>query len=221
MQSLRRLALISRRDNSSNTDYCPRHFGQPRVVTVESIHPRPCSEEFYNEDPPLPPYTPSTDPYFNRPPSPAPSYCTVDVRDSQPLRRAQAAPPSPRSRKQQIESQTVVDQLVRRIDESLKKPNAWRTLSNGEKCFFWALRCDARAADIINENIDQIRNRVRLSPDWRVEKFCMLFKGQKLVDLWCRPIQTKVAYFITDSNLIEKPISLRSFEGGLHCNPCI
>jgi hypothetical protein len=193
MQSLRRLALIPRRDNSSNTDHCPRHFGQPRVVNVERIRPHRCADEFYNEDPPLPPYTPSTDPYFNRPPSPAPSYCTVDVRDYQPLRRAQAAPPSPRSRKQQyIEPQPLVDQLVRRISESLKKPMAWRTLSNGEKCFFWALRCDAGAADIISQNLEQIRNRVLLSPDMRVEKFCMLFKGQKLVDLWCRPIQTKV-----------------------------
>jgi hypothetical protein len=209
MLSLRRFPLISRRDNNSNTDYCPRHFGQPRVVTIERIRPRRCAEEFCNEDPPLPPYTPSTDPYFNQPPSPPPSYSTVDVSDYQPLRRTQAAPPSPRSRKQRIfESQIIVDQLARRISESLKKPNAWRTLSNGEKCFFWALRCDAGAADIISENLDLIRNRVLLSPDWRVEKFCMLFKGQKLVDLWCRPIQTKVPSFSNDSNLTGTRISL-------------
>ena len=191
MQSLRRV-LIPRRDNKSNIENCPRHFGQPRTVYVERIRPRVSTDENYDAFPSLPPYSPPADPNFNRPPSPAPSYCTVDNR-TPPPRRTFVAPPSARTRKQaQLDPQIIVDKLIRRIRESMRNPKSWRTLSNGQQCFFWALRCEPGAADIFAENLDQIRNRVVLDDDWRGEKFCMMFKGQKLVDLWCRPIEAKV-----------------------------
>lgn len=209
MQALRRArALIPRGDNKSNIEHCPRHFGQPRTVCVERIRPRCNSIDVYSENSPPPPYTPSTNPFFNQAFPPPPSYSTVDHRTSQPM-RPYAAPPSARTREQpQINSQTTIDQIVRRIRESMRNPNSWRAVGDGQQCFFWALRCEPGAADILDENMDQIKNRVLLGADWRVEKFCIMFKGQKLVDLWCRPVQTTVFFFFVQySDLTEKSIS--------------
>ena len=59
--------------------------------------------------------------------------------------------------------------------------------------------------------------------DWRVEKFCVIFRGQKLGDLWCRPVQYRggVHFIILIADLPEIWNSCRSVEGRLFCYSCI
>ena len=143
-----------------------------------------------------------------RPPSPTPTYYSVEEREP-PLaetithRYPRVDYPNnlvdhPNNQADHpindVDPQSVVDELVNRVRESLKNPKSWRQLGNGEKSFFWALRCVPGTADIINDNVNKIRNRIMGTHDWRVEKFCIIFRGQKLGDLWCRPIQTEVGF---------------------------
>ena len=191
MQSLRR-ALISRRDSKVNTEHCPRHYGQPHPIYVEHIRPRRSIDESYDGLPTLPPYSPPSDPDLLQTEAPPPAYCAVDDTPQVPS----VVVPSARTRRQsRVDPQPLLDQTVRRIRESMKNQKAWRTHNNGQRSFFWALRCGDTDADILQENLDYIRSRVLLGGAWRVEKFCMLFKGQRLVDLWCRPVQSRVFSF--------------------------
>jgi hypothetical protein len=86
----------------------------------------------------------------------------------------------------------LIDELIIRLRENLKNPKSWRANKEGKKSFFWALKCSDGTADIVCENMDEIRDRVLVNQVWRVEKFCLIFKGQKLEDLWCRPVMTEV-----------------------------
>ena len=128
---------------------------------------------------------------FNRPPSPAPTYYTVDERETTPT---QIIKPHPNviAPSTQINPQPIIDEIVNRLHESIKNPKSWRLHSNGKKSFFWALRCAPGTVDILNENVNEIRRRIMGTRDWKVEKFCLLYRGQKLGDLWCRPIRTDV-----------------------------
>jgi hypothetical protein len=91
--------------------------------------------------------------------------------------------------------QQLIDELVIRLRENLKNPNSWRLNKVGKRSFFWALKCSEGTADILSENMDEIKDRVLVDRDWTVEKFCLIFKGQKLEDLWCRPVVTEVTIF--------------------------
>lgn len=84
----------------------------------------------------------------------------------------------------------VVDEIVTRLQENLKNRKKWRPSHTGEMSFFWALRCNAETADVILEQLEHIKDQVAQS-DWHVEKFTLIFKGQRLGDLLCRPIQTR------------------------------
>lgn len=142
----------------------------------------------------LPPYSPRscrpTQFPLNRPPSPAPSYHSVvgETPPTSPLpmmtRFTDPEVPNAPS------STEVVDELITRLRETLKNPNQWRRVDTGEQSFFWALRCNPGTTDVILEQMERIKDKVVDSENWRIEKFCLLFKGQKLGDLLCRPIQT-------------------------------
>jgi hypothetical protein len=91
----------------------------------------------------------------------------------------------------------VVDKFIARLQETVTNPNTWRVQNNGEKSFFWALRCAPGTADILNDNIAEIKNAA-VESNWRIEKFCVIFQGQTLGDLLCRPIHTEVSPSIRD-----------------------
>jgi hypothetical protein len=135
----------------------------------------------------LPPYTPREDPIV-RSPSPSPTYYTIDPRDSDDEfpNNAMTPPCAGLSRREQ---QVLIDQLVRRIRTSLKNQKSWRLLSAGDKSFFWAIKCEPGTADFLSYHICNIKERVFGGRDWHVEKFVVLFQGQRLRDLYCRPVQ--------------------------------
>ena len=162
----------------------------------------------------LPPYSRYEDP-INRPPSPAPTYCTVDEPRSPTFR-----PIFPETRNEMdIDAQIAIDKIVNRLRESLKNSKAWRRHRNGERSFFWALRCAPGTADLLQDHMAEIRDRVLITRDWRIEKFCFIFKGQKLGDLFCSPIQTEVylRFCVQDLTFAEIWHPQYPFEGGLHC----
>ena len=142
----------------------------------------------------LPPYSPrSCRPAqfpLNRPPSPAPSYHSVvgETPPTSPL------PMMTRFTDPQTQptpsASEVVDEIITRLRANLKNPKQWRRVHTGESSFFWALRCNAGTADVILDDLEHIKDKVLDLENWRVEKFCLIFKGQKLGDLLCRPIQT-------------------------------
>jgi hypothetical protein len=148
----------------------------------------------------LPAYSPRSNrplpqQFLYRPPSPTPTYYSVDERETPPLETiTHHHHPDNDYPINQIDPQSVVDGLINRLRESLKNPKSWRVLRNGEKSFFWALRCAPGTADILNDNLGAIRSKIIEAHDWRVEKFCVIFRGQKLGDLWCRPIHTEVGF---------------------------
>lgn len=135
----------------------------------------------------LPPYSRYADP-MNRPPSPAPTYCTVD----EPRSPGYQTIVHETRRNSAIDYQATIDEIVTRLRESLKNTKAWRRHNSGERSFFWALRCAPGSAGVLQDYINEIKDRVLIAHDWRVEKFCFIFKGQKLGDLLCRPIHTEV-----------------------------
>jgi hypothetical protein len=98
------------------------------------------------------------------------------------------------------ERRRMIDDHVRRIRSVVENPAAWRDQGNGEKTFFWALRCPAGTADVLYAHTTEIRDRVLRGGDLRVEKFCFMFRGQKLVNLWCRPIQSEVSSLCSSPN---------------------
>lgn len=126
--------------------------------------------------------------------SPPPTYYSLDDPVTRPVRTPRMNIVINRSSQsnERLREQETVDELVHRLRDIIKNPATWRTHENGEKSFFWALRCAPGTADILHENIQEIQDRILGSPDFRVEKFCFIFKGQRLVDLWCRPIQQGV-----------------------------
>jgi hypothetical protein len=148
----------------------------------------------------LPPYSPRADEPFYRPPSPAPSYSTLDIRETSPARNVaprRSGPPHNALPK----PQAAIDDLVNRLTESLRNPQAWRVKHDGKLSFFWALRCEAGMARVLNNYIEEIKTRALGTNDWKVERFCFIFKGQQLAMLWCRPIHTEVfiyCYSTTD-----------------------
>lgn len=140
----------------------------------------------------LPPYSPRATlptPFaLNTPPSPAYDVAVSGTPPTSPLpmmtRFTQPRPDNAPTRNE------VIDEIVTRLRENLKNPKQWRPSPAGETCFFWALRCNAGTADVILEQLEHIKDKVVLSDDWRVEKFTLIFKGQKLRDLLCRPVQS-------------------------------
>lgn len=131
----------------------------------------------------LPAYSRNTD-ASNRPPSPTPTYYTIDEQQSQSS--------GPSSSKAKSNPQPTIDEFVTRVSSSLNNPKAWRLHNNGERSFFWALRCIPGTADVLHEHVEQIRDELVGGHDWKVEKFCFIFRAQKFVDLWCRPIDIQV-----------------------------
>lgn len=73
----------------------------------------------------------------------------------------------------------------------LGNPKAWRRQPSGFKTFFWALRCAAGTADILSENINEIREKTIEGYGWNVHKFCFAFRGQQLGELACRPVRVE------------------------------
>jgi hypothetical protein len=140
----------------------------------------------------LPPYNRITDPY-NRPPSPTPTYHTFDERRRP--RHNVSNIVAHKAAQISMYHQQLIDELVIRLRENLKNPNSWRLNKVGKRSFFWALKCSEGTADILSENMDEIKDRVLVDRNWTVEKFCLIFKGQKLEDLWCRPVVTEVSFF--------------------------
>ena len=133
-------------------------------------------------------------PLLYRPPSPTPTYYTVDEREPPLTETITHRHPNVDHPITEVDPRSIIDDLVNRLHESLKNSKSWRVLGNGEKSFFWALRCVPGTADIINDNVNEIRNRIMGTHDWMVEKFCIIYRGQKLGDLWCRPIHTEVGF---------------------------
>jgi hypothetical protein len=131
----------------------------------------------------LPAYTRSTD-SIQRPTSPTPTYYTIDESSS--------ITPSDSHTVANSTSHRTIDEFVNRLRESLKNPKSWRLHNNGQKSFFWALRCIPGTAELLNDNIQEIKDRAVTVNDWQIKIFCFIFKGQKLLDLWCRPILTEV-----------------------------
>lgn len=142
--------------------------------------------------------------FLYRPPSPTPTYYSVDEREPLPVETTAHHHPNVVDSRTEVDERPVIDELVTRLHESLKNPKSWRALGNGEKSFFWALRCAPGTADILNDNINEIRHRIMGAHDWRVEKFCVLFRGQRLGDLWCRPIHTEVGFILSFPLLISQ-----------------
>jgi len=140
----------------------------------------------------LPPYSPPsripTQFVLNAPPSPAYDVAVGETPPTSPLSRMVCFT-EPRVDNSPSRNE-VIDEIVTRLRENLKNPRQWRPAHNGETSFFWALRCNAGTADVILEQLEHIKDKVVLSDDWRVEKFTLIFKGQRLRDLLCRPIQT-------------------------------
>jgi hypothetical protein len=173
---------------SPRSPYSPPY--SPPISPSESFSFRLSVSEDGLED--LPPYSPRSafPPQFvlNAPPSPAYQVVVGETPPTSPLpmmtRFTQPRVDNAPSRNE------VIDELVTRLRENLKNPRQWRPSPTGETSFFWALRCNAGTADVILEQLEHIKDKVVLSDDWRVEKFTLIFKGQKLQDLLCRPIQT-------------------------------
>lgn len=140
----------------------------------------------------LPPYSPRADEPFNRPPSPAPTYNTVDIQDTSPTEITTRQPPGP-THNALPKPQAAIDNIVNRLKESLKNPKAWRLRSDGKMRFFWALRCPAGTARLLEDYIEEIKSRVLGTNEWKVEQFCFIYKGQQLGMLWCRPIRPEVS----------------------------
>lgn len=148
----------------------------------------PFEEEAANA---LPSYSQVTE----RPRTPPPSYYSL----SDPVTRPVHTPPmfsSAMLRRSVSNEQQIVDELVHRLRDIIKNPASWRSQENGQKTFFWALRCVPGTADVLFENAQEIKDRIVGSPNYQVEKFCFVFKGQKLVDLWCKPIQQEVFFLV-------------------------
>jgi hypothetical protein len=139
----------------------------------------------------LPAYSQYADEPYARPPSPAPTYNTVDIREvshseiTTPQRYGpvHSALPKP---------QAAIDDIVNRLNESIKNPKAWRVKKDGQMSFFWALRCTAGTGRLLNNYIEEIKTRTLKSNEWKVERFCFIYKGQQLGTLWCRPIHPEV-----------------------------
>jgi hypothetical protein len=123
----------------------------------------------------------------NRPPSPTPTYYTIDEQHGTPTGK-DGPPPD----KTKVDPQPVIDEFVTRVGKSINNPDSWRVKNNGEKSFFWALRCVPGTADILHQHVEQIQQALVGDHDWKVEKFCFIFRAQKFVDLWCRPIDIQV-----------------------------
>jgi len=110
-----------------------------------------------------------------------------------------------------IDAQVTVDELVNRVRDSLYNPKSWRLQNDGRRSFFWALCCVPGTADILHDRIQEMREKVFGKRDWRVEKFCFIFKGQKLGDLWCRPIDS-AKYGMPDDPMKEDYIVIYVFK---------
>lgn len=134
----------------------------------------------------LPPYSHRAH-RSERPASPAPTYVTFE-EPAYP----ETATDTRTSQHEKGDPTLVINEFVVRLQEALKNPKNWRVQNNGERSFFWALRCAAGTADVLSDNITQIK-RAAIEGSWKIEKFCAIFQGQKLGDLMCRPIQTQVA----------------------------
>ena len=137
----------------------------------------------------LPPYSPRSNLHYLRPSSPTPTYHSVDVSDS-----SSPTDDTPSQQPRLRSEQAIIDECVTRISESIVNPRAWRRLGGGTYSYFWALRCAPGTADILSENIDEIRNRILGSSECTVAQFRVILKGQKLVELWCRPAHSKVFF---------------------------
>ena len=136
----------------------------------------------------LPPYSPRSNLHYIRPSSPTPTYHSVDESDNPSAMDDTPSQFATRLRPSQI----VIDECVARVSESLKNPRAWRRLGGGESRFFWALRCAPGTADILKEHIEEIRNKIFGACDCNVAQFSVILKGHKLVELWCRPVHSRV-----------------------------
>lgn len=151
--------------------------------------------------------------FLYRPPSPTPTYYSVDEHEIPPAETTIThRHPNNVNPIAQVDPLSVIDEIVNRIHQSFKNPQSWRSLGNGEKSFFWALRCTPGTGNILNDNINEIRNRIMGAHDWKVEKFCVIFKGQRLGDLWCRPVHTEVRFTLPFSWLISQ-------KHGTHIDP--
>jgi hypothetical protein len=208
---------------------------EPRSILarlgVRSPHPRPQSalvegyglrieDDTASVNSALPAYSPRIKDRLTRAASPSPTYRTVDESEPSPS-SATVTQPDIGSQSAQINARAAVDGLVTRLNDTLNNPKSWRLLNSGEKSFFWALRCPPGAADIFNDNIREIQDRVFGGHDWRVEKFCFILKGQQLKDLWCRPIQSQVCLLHFLNSHEEIWHTPRPVEGGLYCRSCI
>ncbi len=136
----------------------------------------------------LPPYSHQAH-HSGRPASPAPTYVTFE-EPAYPA--AETATDTRTSQHEKVDPTLVIDEFVVRLRAALKNPKNWRVQNNGERSFFWALRCAAGTADVLSDNTTQIKSAA-IEDGWKIEKCCAIFQGQKLGDLMCRPIQTQVA----------------------------
>src|SRR5579859_735709 len=113
----------------------------------------------------LPAYSRNSN-HSDRPPSPAPTYVTVDESAGADY----ANDGTSHSDTTKVNPKPVIAKFILRLQEVLKSPKAWRVHNNGEKSFFWALRCAAGTADILNDHIAEIKSAT-VDSNWTVEKF--------------------------------------------------
>ena len=219
MTSIRRPSLLSRFAIRSNNTR-PRRGVSAVVDHFNNLHIR----EDDNDDTAsvhtvLPAYSPRSNLRYIRPASPTPTYYSVN--DSEPPSPTDDTPSQPTLLRPS--SQIVIDECVTRISESLKNPRAWRQLGGGESSYFWALRLPAGTADILDEHINEIRNRIFGACDCNVAQFGIIFKGHKLVELWCRPVHSRVLFSVglwTDVGT-ETWNPCRSFGRRLYRDSCV
>jgi hypothetical protein len=179
MASLRR-GLLSRFSSTSRSRDLP--------LTIDRMDRMSIADDSSSIRTVLPAY-PYNSETQHRPPSPAPTYQTIDqIQSSHSVQPV--VPPLPQKG---IDKQAIIEELVNRVRDSLYNPKAWRLHNDGRKSFFWALRCVPGTADVLQDSIQEIRENVVGGRDWQVDKFCFIFKGQKLGDLWCRPIDPAVS----------------------------
>jgi hypothetical protein len=182
MSSLRRGILARFSGTPSNTR------NRPLPATVERFDLGLQDDDTSSIRTVLPPYSRNSH-HTERPPSPAPTYATIDDPASP---ETAAETRTSQHEKGNMNPTPVINEFVVRLQDALKNPKSWRVQNNGDRVFFWALRCSPGTADVLNDHMTSIRNAA-VKDSWKVEKFCVIFQGQKLGDLMCRPIQTQVA----------------------------
>jgi hypothetical protein len=184
MSSLRRGILARFGGNSSN----PRNRTLPTTVGRFDMRLHDQDDDSASIRTVLPPYSRNSS-QTERPPSPAPSYMTVEGCAAPESMTSHSLPPGT----DKPNPRAVTDNFILRLQETVRNPRTWRIQNNGDQSFFWALRCAPGTADILNDHLSEIKSAA-VESSWRIEKFSVVFEGQTLGDLLCRPIHTEVSH---------------------------